>query len=399
MARAGAPANKHLPKARRHLRHKKTSTKSRILQCFKEYTYLTIFLEGDRMIITVTEENGMLLVQLPYSDERVLRIKTLPVRRWDPLLKLWILPLDCLNRLYALFPEDEIHYSPSSKAVSIRMEQYLKKAEDFLKLKAYSLKTRKSYLGHLRRFLAQHQDKLPDQLQQEHIEHYLLALIDHGVSESYIDQTISAIKIFTVHILKRPDITISIPRPKREKKLPVVIGQQGVMKLLNALDNVKHRAILFLVYSAGLRVSEVAALKVQDIDSERMMIRVDQGKGKKDRYVILSKQALEALRIYARHTRPRIWLFPGAKEGSHLTVRTIQKVFDKAKARCGVSKDITVHSLRHCYATHSLEGGIDLRYIQELLGHSSSKTTERYTHVTQKNIMKIQSPLDWIGGG
>ncbi len=300
-----------------------------------------------------------------------------------------------------LFKEEVIQYiSPKTLEKStdpIELTGYLVKVEQHMKLKAYSPKTLKSYLGHIRRFLLVHLDKLPDHLSEEHIQKYLLDCIDKGVSSSYIDQTLSAIKLFTEHILKRPDITVSIPRPKREKKLPEVLSQQEVKRILNALDNTKHRAILFVVYSAGIRVSEVAALRVQDIDSDRMMIRIDQGKGKKDRYTILSKLALEALRIYAKQNHPKTWLFPGAKAGRHLTVRSIQKIFDKAAAIAEIKKDASVHTLRHSFATHSLEGGIDLRYIQELLGHSSSKTTERYTHVTQKSIMQIQSPLDWIG--
>jgi integrase/recombinase XerD len=180
----------------------------------------------------------------------------------------------------------------------------------------------------------------------------------------------------------------------KEKKRPEVLSYQEVAKILKVITNLKHRAILFLVYSAGLRVGEVVNLKISDIDSDRMLIHVKQGKGKKDRYTVLSQIALDELRIYVKRYRPDDWLFQGGDGKGHLTERSVQKVFDKARTAAGIKKDVSVHTLRHSFATHLLEGGTDLRYIQELLGHSSSKTTEIYTHVTEKSISKIQSPLD-----
>ncbi|WP_242863240.1 tyrosine-type recombinase/integrase [Caloranaerobacter ferrireducens] len=154
--------------------------------------------------------------------------------------------------------------------------------------------------------------------------------------------------------------------------------------------------MLYLIYSAGLRVSEVVNLKVGDIDSDRMLIHIRQGKGRKDRYNVLSKAALDVLRIYARIEKPKDWLFPGGNENTHLTERSVQKVFNNACKIAGISKKATVHTLRYSFATHLLESGTDLRYIQELLGHRSSKTTEIYTHVTKANLSKIKSPLDSI---
>jgi integrase/recombinase XerD len=165
---------------------------------------------------------------------------------------------------------------------------------------------------------------------------------------------------------------------------------------LNSLENEKHRAILFLVYSAGLRVGEVVNLRVDDIDSKRMLVHVRQGKGAKDRYTILSKAALEQLRIYAKKYKPETWLFPGGNNEGHLTTRTVEKIFENACNKINLTIKATVHTLRHSFATHLLERGTDLRYIQELLGHSSSKTTEIYTHVTEKSLSKIESPLDRI---
>ena len=164
--------------------------------------------------------------------------------------------------------------------------------------------------------------------------------------------------------------------------------------ILVALKNEKHKTILFLIYSAGLRVGEVIKLQPKDIDSQRMLIHVVQGKGNKDRYTVLSEIALEQLRKYYKLYKPEIWLFPGQDSKEYITERTVQRIFENACNVAKITKKATVHTLRHSFATHLLEGGLDLRYIQELLGHSSSKTTEIYTHVTTKSLSNIQSPLD-----
>lgn len=192
------------------------------------------------------------------------------------------------------------------------------------------------------------------------------------------------------------NICIDLERPKKEKKLPEILSKNEISKLLKAVKNLKHKAILYLVYSAGLRVGEVVKLKPTDIDSDRMLIPIIQGKGKKDRYTILSETALSILRQYVKVYKPEHWLFPGQHPDKHLTERSVQKVFDNARIDAKTRKDVSVHNLRHSFATHLLEGGVNLRYIQELLGHSSSKTTEIYTHVTQKNLSNIISPLDTI---
>ena len=178
--------------------------------------------------------------------------------------------------------------------------------------------------------------------------------------------------------------------------MPVVLNQKEVSRILSSVNNIKHRAILMLVYSAGLRVSEVVKLKPEDIDTERKLIRMKGAKGRKDRYTILSDAAMETLRIYLQANTPKNWLFLGQKADSHITTRTVQKIFDDAVKKAGIRKEVSVHSLRHSFATHLLESGTDLRYIQELLGHKSSKTTEIYTHVSNKDLSKIKSPLDSI---
>lgn len=194
--------------------------------------------------------------------------------------------------------------------------------------------------------------------------------------------------------MKKTDFLIELPRPKKENKLPDVLSQEEVLGILGCIKNPKHKALMLIVYSSGLRVGEVVRLKIADVDSKRMLIHVRDAKGRKDRFTMLSKQALVYLRSYFKAFRPEIWLFPGDKEEDHLSERTAQRIFENARQKSDIMKKVSIHSLRHSFATHLLEEGTDLRYIQELLGHSSSKTTEIYTHVSKRDITKIQSPLD-----
>lgn len=222
----------------------------------------------------------------------------------------------------------------------------------------------------------------------------MLYLIDEKkVSRSYLDQAISAIKFFYKRVLRKPQPVAEIPRPRKERRLPTVLGREAVLRLLYAVDNLKHQALLMLVYSAGLRVSEVVRLRPEDLNEERGLIHV-RGKGRKDRYTLLSKVALKVVTAYQEAYHPEGWLFPGAKPGRHLSARSVEKVLEKARKRAKSPQHATPHTLRHCFATHLLEEGADLRYIQELLGHSSPKTTQIYTLVSRKELSRIRSPLD-----
>jgi integrase/recombinase XerD len=178
------------------------------------------------------------------------------------------------------------------------------------------------------------------------------------------------------------------------KRLPVVLSSQEVQAIFSATRNLKHRALLMTIYSAGLRVSEVVHLKVSDIDSQRMMIRVRQGKGQKDRYTLLAQRTLEVLREYWKEYRPQDWLFPGKPENEALSVSAVQRVFEKVLLQAGIKKPASVHTLRHSFATHLLEAGTDLYHIQRLLGHTSPKTTAIYLHLSRKNLGGVTSPLD-----
>lgn len=208
-------------------------------------------------------------------------------------------------------------------------------------------------------------------------------------------RALSAIKFYTQKVLLLEE-TVSYVRPKKEKKLPNVLSMNEVMLILKALHNLKHRAILYLTYSSGLRVGEVVRLKTQDIDFERKTLRVSQGKGRKDRLTLLSDTAMDIVQPYLQQEKPEKWMFPGQHPERHITERTVQKVFEQARAASGIKKRVSIHALRHSFATHLLEGGIDIRFIQELLGHQSVRTTERYTHVSVKDIRRIKSPLDQL---
>jgi integrase/recombinase XerD len=185
-----------------------------------------------------------------------------------------------------------------------------------------------------------------------------------------------------------------IDRPNKEKTLPSVLSTEEVVEILKQTDNIKHKAILMTIYSAGLRISEAINLRIKDIDSDRMQIRVEQGKGRVDRYTLLSEKTVLILRQYFKQYRPSIWLFEGVKKGEQYSTRSIQSIFQSAVQKAGITKDVSVHTLRHSFATHLLENGTDLRYIQNLLGHANSKTTEVYTHITTKGFEQIKSPLD-----
>ena len=260
--------------------------------------------------------------------------------------------------------------------------------------RVYSQKTRKAYLHHIGRY-TRYFTKDPKELDREHIKDYILHLIDkEKVSRSYHNQAVSAIKFLYDRVLNMPMAVSGLPRPRKEKKLPVVLSSEEVKRIFESVDNIRHKAILMLIYSAGLRVSEVVKLKVEDVDAERNLIYVKGAKGRKDRYTLLSDKALKTLNLYLKAYQPEKWLFTGAKKTRHLSTRSAQRIFDNAVKNTDIKKDVSIHNLRHSFATHLLESGVDIRYIQELLGHQSTKTTEIYTHVSTKNIGKIRSPLD-----
>jgi integrase/recombinase XerD len=231
-------------------------------------------------------------------------------------------------------------------------------------------------------------------LVQADIEKFLLYLAEErNVSTSYLTISICAIKFYYEKVLGMAQVTYKISQPRGEKQLPEVLSEEEVIRLFWNVGNLKHKCILMTVYSGGLRLSEVVGLRVGDIDSKRMMIFIKGAKGKKDRYTILSKELLKWLREYYKKEKPLVWLFEGVTGGQY-SMRSVQNIMREAVKRTGIKKHATIHTLRHSFATHMLENGTDLRYIQNLLGHSSSKTTEIYTHITTKGLEQLSSPFD-----
>jgi integrase/recombinase XerD len=268
-----------------------------------------------------------------------------------------------------------------------------------LRVRNYSKKTQATYVQHVARFAA-HFKKSPDQLTMEDIRKYLVHLVEEKrVSWTWFNQMVCALRFFYGVTLGRGEIVPDIPFPRTSKKLPTVLSADEIVRLLRAVRNQKHRAVLTTIYATGLRISEALALKVSDIDSERMVINVRQGKGRKDRTVMLSPQLLEMLRNYARQSRPREWLFPGRSLDHALNATAVQRTCAQARIRAGLSKHASVHTLRHSFATHLLEAGTDLRVIQTLLGHRSVNTTAIYTHVSTQRLHNTPSPLDRLEAG
>jgi len=266
-----------------------------------------------------------------------------------------------------------------------------------MELKNFSPRTIATYLSWVKRFVIYH-GRTPEELGDEEIRAYLHSLrMEDRVSQSSINQAYSALRFFYEVSLGREWNALRIPRARKEKRLPVVLAPDEVRKVFGAIRNLKHRTILMTIYSGGLRLGEVLRLKVEDIDSKRMLIRVRQGKGHKDRYTILGKRTVEMLRLYWNIYRPEEWLFPSTSLDRPLSASSVQKVFRNALHEAGLRKEASVHTLRHSFATHLLEAGTDLYYIQRLLGHSTAKTTAVYLHVTRKDIGGIRSPIDLIG--
>jgi len=348
--------------------------------------------------------DGHIHVHLPYTPEGLRKIKSVPGRKWNSQIKKWIIPNSetIVQDLVALFAGESVKVASSvipagenSLSPEPRKFDCLREMRIELRLGGAANSTRKVYVGHARRFL-EFCDRDPQLVGTEELRQYALHLLEKGLSHSSVNQCISAVKFLFRKILKCPLSTVEIPRPKMEHKLPTVLSREEILRLFQAVTNPKHRTLLMLVYSGGLRVGEVVRLQVGDVDAHRKMIHIRQGKRRKDRYVMLSKVAEQAVEIYIQAFRPTKWLFPGQRPGRHLTERTVEKVVDKACKRAGIGKKAAVHTLRHSFATHLLEAGTDLRHIQLLLGHKSSKTTEIYTHVSKKDIASIRSPLDDI---
>jgi len=273
------------------------------------------------------------------------------------------------------------------------MNTELSEYNRLLKLKNYSRSTINTYTYYFEMFLDHFKGKDVGKRTKNEVMDFLLKESEKNFSAAYQNQLVNSIKFYYEKVLGRQKEFYNLPRAKKPFKLPVVFSEEEIVLLFDQVENFKHKCILYLIYSGGLRISEAVNMKVGDIDSTQNLIVIKGAKGKKDRTTLLSQTLLEMLRKYYSVFKPKEYLFEG-ETGGQYSIKSIQNIFNKALAASGIKKNATVHSLRHSFATHLLERGTDLRYIQELLGHESSKTTEIYTHVTKKAMDKIVSPLD-----
>jgi site-specific recombinase XerD len=262
-------------------------------------------------------------------------------------------------------------------------------------IRKFAPKTQHDYLQRVKHFTA-YLGRSPDTASSEDVRRYQLHLTASGVGVPTLNQTVSTLRFFFKVTLGRPDLVERTAFVHEPRKLPVVLSPEEVARLLDAAPTLKYKAALSVAYGAGLRVSEVVALKVSDIDSQRMVIRVEQGKGRKDRYVMLSPHLLDLLRVWWKLARPQGWLFPGQNRLNPLTTRQLNRACHAAADTAGIGKRVSLHTLRHSFATHLLEQNIDIRVIQVLLGHARLDTTALYTRVATKTIQQVMSPLDRI---
>jgi integrase/recombinase XerD len=236
----------------------------------------------------------------------------------------------------------------------------------------------------------------PDKASFEDVRRYQLHLASSGTGVPTINHTLTALRFLFMVTLRKPEVVLHLPFVHQPQKLPVVLSPEEVAKLLDAAPGLKYKAALSVAYGAGLRATEVISLKVSDIDSARMVIRVEQGKGRKDRYVMLSQHLLDLLRAWWKAARPQGWLFPGRDPGQPLTTRQLNRAIHAAAQMAEISKPVSLHTLRHSFATHLLEQNIDIRVIQVLLGHAKLDTTAIYTRVATRTIREIMSPLEHL---
>ncbi len=365
------------------------------------------------------ENSDFVLVELPYKAAAYNIIKTTKTRYWDKGRKCWrILNQNSIRnglieRLQSAGIEVQIEEAVLQNVVKEGRYKDVKQNHEWvlslpkplqttftaytgaLMLRQYSWHTIKNYRLALKDYCAAFNFRHPDEISPKEAQLWLTESVQEGASEAVFVTMICALRFYYIKMQKREDWEFHLPFPRRAEKLPNILSQQEVKAMFDAVDNLKHKTMLLLGYAAGLRVSEVVSLRLADMDSQRMVIHIKQAKGKKDRCVMLSEVLLETLRLYYKAYKPKEWLFEG-QSYDHYSTRSVQKIFQRAKLKARIVKKVSFHALRHSFATHLHEAGTDIRIIQELLGHNSSKTTERYTHVSNRTIQRVKSPLDTL---
>jgi integrase/recombinase XerD len=343
-----------------------------------------------------------------YDDELIACAKVAGAR-WSPGLRCWHVPDggEHMKKVFAAFkgkasvntdavfgPAGPVKTEepPPAKPAAPQMDA-LARMRQKLEIGRYSAKTMDTYLNAVKQFFVHSATKHPADISTEDIEAYQHHLAKRDVSNSYLNQAVNAIRYYYKEVLGDVHRVKFIERPRKEQKLPSILSKAEIGLLLAAHTNLKHRAMLSVAYSAGLRVGEIIRLTPSDILFDRGLIHIRGAKGRKDRMTLLARSAADLLKRYIETYRPQEYLFPGQKGGPY-SERSLQKVMDSALSKTGIDKPATMHTLRHSFATHLLEQGTDLRYIQNLLGHASSKTTEIYTHVSTKYLGGIINPMD-----
>lgn len=367
-----------------------------------------------RITLKQSKHNDKSVIKLVFDYDRDLinAVEKIPNCQWSNTMACWYINYRTDYRHFLLRFIDEKHFKKSGREIkkpaievpndeklvvkNNKSEIWLSQFRQYLENKRYSKSTIENYTLHVTHFLNYFKGENPEDLTNEDINKYVHEYIIRGQkSASFQSVAISALKKF-FSIVQNVYIDIDeFERPKKERHLPQVFNQKEIKRLLNSVSNVKHKLILSIIYSSGLRLGESVNLKLSDIDTRRKLIWIRQAKGKKDRYSLLSESIIPLLKIYYNTYKPKIWLFEN-QEGGQYSKSSVQKIFRKAKEKAKIKRFGGVHALRHSFATHLLDKGTDLRYIQELLGHRSSKTTEIYTHVTKRDIGKIISPLDQL---
>jgi integrase/recombinase XerD len=340
--------------------------------------------------IIVHNQKSRIAVQYENKPDLVARFRKLTDAKWSATLKVWHLPDTKENRIR--FNLEALVLKPHVALDKIEQIESFKK---YLNTKRYSPNTIKTYTEALQVFLTFFNDKEVSKINnQDVVNFYSSYILEKNLSISYQNQIVNAVKLYFKTIKETAIIVEKIYRPKTQKLLPNVLSKEEIKKILYAHNNIKHKTMLSLIYSCGLRRSELINLKIHDINSDRNIVIIKQSKGKKDRIAPLSMGVLLMLREYYVTYKPLTYLFEGRENGTKYDERSLAEVLKQALEKAKIKKPVSLHWLRHSYATHLLESGTDLRYIQELLGHNSSKTTEIYTHVSTKNIQQIKSPFD-----
>jgi len=345
---------------------------------------------------TLGERNDKKVIFIRFEKNPILiaEIKALKDSKWDWNLLAWYVPDTADYRKLFNLPEDFAIGKYVLSKISEVNQREIQRMIHQLKLKGYSPNTIRSYVSEFAQYLYYLKNLSANKCGENEVRNYLIFCIeDLRLTENSLHSRINAVKFYYEKVLLQDRIFLEIPRPKKQSKLPKALNTYEVKRIFDVTENLKHNTMLKLCYGMGLRVSEILNLKVSNVDSQTMRVHIERGKGKKDRYVNLPESILEQLRAYYLEYKPKVYLFEGLHGGQYSS-RTIQEVFKKALEKARITKKVGIHSLRHSFATHLLESGTDIRFIQELLGHNDIKTTFVYTHVSDKSIRKIISPLD-----